>query len=235
MVTMPPTIVVAAVPTFADVPAANRNAVMESTTATAADGNSVMEPTATMEATTAMEATAAAMEAAAAAMETTIAVEAATAATMAATASAICRDRQNRRATQHSSKCGEFRHEVQHGCRNSTPTFFPSGGTGRPGKHLKNRRKLASLLTDWYHGLLPPRNSASVRKQSGFDKSGGTGMPCAWSLSHSLVLADPPSLFAQAREPQSGHHLLAEILIEAPHGVIAICLLDFVLYCQQAS
>jgi hypothetical protein len=127
---MPPTIVVAAVPTFADVPAADRNAVMESTTVMAADGNSVVEPTAAMEANTAMEATAAAMEAnmameaTAAAMETTIAVEATTAATMAATASAICRDRQNRRATQHSSTCDEFRHEVQHGCRNSTPIFL---------------------------------------------------------------------------------------------------------------
>ena len=104
MVTMPPTIVVAAVPAFADVPAADWNAVMESTAVMAADGNSVVEPTAAIEATTAMEAT--------------------TAATMAAAASGIYRDRQNHRATQHSSKCGEFRHEVQHGCRNSTPTFF---------------------------------------------------------------------------------------------------------------
>jgi hypothetical protein len=63
-----------------------------------------------MEATTATEATAAAVKATAA---------------MAATASGICRDRQNRRATQHSSTCGEFRHEVQHQCRNSTPANGP--------------------------------------------------------------------------------------------------------------
>ena len=86
--------VVAAVPTFADVPAADWNSVMETTTAMAADGIAVME------------ATAAAVKA--------------TAATMASTASGICRDRQNHRATQHGSTCSEFRHEVQHGCRNST-------------------------------------------------------------------------------------------------------------------
>ena len=80
--------VVAAVPTFADVPAADGNAVMKPTAAIAADGNAVMESTAALEATTAaMEATAAAVKA--------------TAATMVATASGICRDRQNHHATQH--------------------------------------------------------------------------------------------------------------------------------------
>ena len=123
--------VVAAVPTFADVPAADGNPVMEPAAAMAADENAVMEPTAVMEAiaaaieaaTAAMEATAAAMEANTA-METTTAMEA-TAATMAAaapTAPGICRGRQNHSATQHGSTCGEFRYEieVQHGCRNST-------------------------------------------------------------------------------------------------------------------
>ena len=109
--------VVAAVPTFADVPAADGNPVMEPAAAMAADGNAVMEPTAVM------EAIAAAMEATTA-METTTAMEA-TAATMAAaapTAPGICRGRQNHSATQHGSTCGEFRYEieVQHGCRNST-------------------------------------------------------------------------------------------------------------------
>jgi hypothetical protein len=135
MVMMPPTMVVAAVPTFADVPAADGNAVMEPAAAMAPDGNAVMEPTAFMEAIAAfMEATAAAMEAIAAFMEaTTSAMEAtvkATATTMeptaamaaTATASAICRGRQNHRATQHGRTCGEFRHEVQHGWRNSTPS-----------------------------------------------------------------------------------------------------------------
>jgi hypothetical protein len=60
------------------------------------------------------------MEATTAAMKATAAVKA-TAATMASTASGICRDRQNHRATQHGGTCSEFRHEVQHGCRNSTP------------------------------------------------------------------------------------------------------------------
>ena len=60
MVMMPPTMVVAAVPTFADVPAADWNSVMETTTAMAADGNAVMEATtAVIEATAVMEATAA--------------------------------------------------------------------------------------------------------------------------------------------------------------------------------
>ena len=117
MVMMPPTVVIAAVPT--DVPAANGNAVMEPTAAMAADGNAVMETNAVMEATLAMEATTTVMEATMAGMEATAAAVEATAATMAATASGICRDRQNYRATQHGSTCGEFRHEVQHGCRNS--------------------------------------------------------------------------------------------------------------------
>ena len=108
--------VVAAVPTFADVPAADGNPVMEPAAAMAADENAVMEPTAVM------EATAAAVEANTA-METSTAMEA-TAATMAAaapTAPGICRGRQNHSATQHGSTCGEFRYEieVQHGCRNS--------------------------------------------------------------------------------------------------------------------
>jgi len=115
--------VVAAVPTFADVPAADGNPVMEPAAAMAADGNGVMEPTAVMEAiTAAMEAATAAVEATAAAMEATTAMEA-TAATMAATAPTapgICLGRQNHSATQHGSTCGEFRYEVQHGCRNST-------------------------------------------------------------------------------------------------------------------
>ena len=126
--------VVAAVPTFADVPAADGNPVMEPAAAMAADENAVMEPTAVMEAiaaameaaTAAMEATAAAVEANTA-METTTAMEA-TAATMAAaapTAPGICRGRQNHSATQHGSTCGEFRHEVQHRCRNSTPANGP--------------------------------------------------------------------------------------------------------------
>ena len=42
--------VVAAVPTFADVPAADGNPVMEPAAAMAADENAVMEPTAVMEA-----------------------------------------------------------------------------------------------------------------------------------------------------------------------------------------
>jgi hypothetical protein len=46
MVMMPPTRVVAAVPTFAHVPADDRNAVVESTAALAGDGNAVVEPTA---------------------------------------------------------------------------------------------------------------------------------------------------------------------------------------------
>ena len=121
--------VVAAVPTFADVPAADGNPVMEPAAAMAADGNAVMEPTAVMEAiAAAMEAATAAMEAATAAMEATVAaMEAtameATAATMAPTAPTapgICLGRQNHSATQHGSTCGEFRYEVQHGCRNST-------------------------------------------------------------------------------------------------------------------
>ena len=104
--------VVAAVPTFADVPAADGNPVMEPAAAMAADENAVMEPTAVM------EAIAAAMEAATAAMEAT----AATMAAAAPTALGICRGRQNHSATQHGSTCGEFRYEieVQHGCRNST-------------------------------------------------------------------------------------------------------------------
>jgi len=104
--------VVAAVPTFADVPAADGNPVMEPAAAMAADENAVMEPTAVM------EAIAAAMEAATAAMEAT----AATMAAAAPTAPGICRGRQNHSATQHGSTCGEFRYEVevQHGCRNST-------------------------------------------------------------------------------------------------------------------
>jgi len=112
MVMMPPTMVVAAVPTFADVPAADGNPVMEPAAAMAADENAVMEPTAVM------EAIAAAMEAATAAMEAT----AATMAAAAPTAPGICRGRQNHSATQHGSTCGEFRYEieVQHGCRNST-------------------------------------------------------------------------------------------------------------------
>src|SRR6516225_7299999 len=98
MVRMPPTMVVAAVPTFAAAPAA--------------DGNPVMEPPAVM------DAIAAPMEAATAAMEAT----AATMAAAAPTAPGICRGRQNHSATQHGSTCGEFRYEieVQHGCRNST-------------------------------------------------------------------------------------------------------------------
>jgi len=112
MVRMPPTMVVAAVPTFADVPAADGNPVMEPAAAMAADENAVMEPTAVM------EAIAAAMEAATAAMEAT----AATMAAAAPTAPGICRGRQNHSATQHGSTCGEFRYEieVQHGCHNST-------------------------------------------------------------------------------------------------------------------
>ena len=104
--------VVATVPTFADVPAADGNPVMEPAAAMAADENAVMEPTAVM------EAIAAAMEAATAAMEAT----AATMAAAAPTAPGICRGRQNHSATQHGSTCGEFRYEieVQHGCRNST-------------------------------------------------------------------------------------------------------------------
>ena len=104
--------VVAAVPTFADVPAADGNPVMEPAAAMAADENAVMEPTAVM------EAIAAAMEAATAAME----APAATMAAAAPTAPGICRGRQNHSATQHGSTCGEFRYEieVQHGCRNST-------------------------------------------------------------------------------------------------------------------
>jgi len=58
----------------------------------------------------------------------------ATAATMATTASSrICRDRQNHRASQHGSICGEFRPEFQHGCRNGTssqprcPAGLPTG------------------------------------------------------------------------------------------------------------
>ena len=95
---MPPIMVVAAVPTFADVPAADGNAIMEPPAAMAADGNPVMEPPAVMEATTsAMKATGA-MEATAAAVKATTAVKA-TAAAMAATASGICRDGQNHRAT----------------------------------------------------------------------------------------------------------------------------------------
>ena len=129
--------VVAAVPTFADVPAADGNPVMEPAAAMAADGNAVMEATtavteatavmettpAVTEATAVMEATTAAMEANTA-METTTAMEA-TAATMAAaapTAPGICRGRQNHRATQHGSTCGEFRHEVQHGYCSSIPS-----------------------------------------------------------------------------------------------------------------
>jgi hypothetical protein len=141
MVMTPPTMVVAAVRTFADVPAANGNAIVEPAAALAADGNAVVEPTAALaadrnavvestaalEATTAalqattaaMQATAAAIETTAAAMEATAAVKA-TAATATATASGICRAGQNHRATQHGSTCGEFPHKV-HGCRNSTP------------------------------------------------------------------------------------------------------------------
>ena len=113
MVMMPPAMLEAAVPTFADVPAANGKPIMEPTAAMAADGNAVMESTAPLEATAAMEAATAAMEATAAAVK-------ATAATMAAIASGICRDRQNHRATQHGSTCSEFRRKVQHQCRNST-------------------------------------------------------------------------------------------------------------------
>ena len=66
MVMMPPTRVVAAVPTFAHVPAADGNAVVEATAALAGDGDAVVEPAATLEATTAaMQATATAIEAAA--------------------------------------------------------------------------------------------------------------------------------------------------------------------------
>ena len=106
--------VVAAVPTFADVPAADGNPVMEPAAAMAADENAVMEPTAVM------EAIAAAMEAATAAMEAT----AATMAAAAPTAPGICRGRQNHSATQHGSTCGEFRYEVQHGCRNTHPDAY---------------------------------------------------------------------------------------------------------------
>ena len=48
----------------------------------------------------------------------------ATAATMATTATAasgICRDRQDHRASQHGSACGEFRPEFEHGYRHGTP------------------------------------------------------------------------------------------------------------------
>jgi hypothetical protein len=128
---MAPIMVVAVVPTFADVPAADGNAVVKPTAALAADGNAVVESTATLEATTvplqataaAMHATAAAIEATAAAieaaaMEASAAVKAAASAT--ATASGMCSAAQNHRATQHGSTCGEFPHKV-HGCRNSTP------------------------------------------------------------------------------------------------------------------
>ena len=155
MVMMPPTMVVAAVPTFADVPAADGNTVVEPTGALAADGNAVvepaaalatdrnavMEPTAALETTTvAMQATAAALEATTAAMKATAAAIEATAAPIeatpavkaaaTATASGVCRAGKNHRATQHGSTCGKFPHKV-HGCRNSTPrhtcsiTFVP--------------------------------------------------------------------------------------------------------------
>src|SRR5215471_13511172 len=61
--------------------------------------------------------TKAAMEATATAVEATAAAVKATAAAKATTASGICRDRQNHRTSQHSSTCGEFRPEFQHGCR----------------------------------------------------------------------------------------------------------------------
>jgi len=48
MVMMPPTRVVAAVPTFAHVPAADGNAVVEATAALAGDGDAVVEPAATL-------------------------------------------------------------------------------------------------------------------------------------------------------------------------------------------
>ena len=46
MVMMPPTRVVAAVPTFAHVPAADGNAVVKPTATLAANGNAVVEATA---------------------------------------------------------------------------------------------------------------------------------------------------------------------------------------------
>ena len=75
MVMMPPIRVVAAVPTFAHVPAANGNAVVkatatlaangnavvEATAAFTADGNAVVEATADLETTTSVQATTAAM------------------------------------------------------------------------------------------------------------------------------------------------------------------------------
>jgi hypothetical protein len=148
MVMTPPTMVVAAVRTFADVPAADGNAIVEPAAALAADGNAVVEPTAALaadrnavvESTAALEATTAALQATAAALQattaalqpTTAAIETtaaaieataavkATATAATATASGICRAGQNHRATQHGSTCGEFRHKV-HGCCNSTP------------------------------------------------------------------------------------------------------------------
>src|SRR5205807_904151 len=71
---------------------------------------------AAMEAAAAVETTAPAMEATAAVKAT-----AATMATTATTASGICRDRQDHRASQHGSACGEFRPEFRHGCRHWQP------------------------------------------------------------------------------------------------------------------
>ena len=61
MVMMPPTRVVAAVPTFARLPAADGNAVVEATAAFTADGNAVVEATADLEATASVQATTAAV------------------------------------------------------------------------------------------------------------------------------------------------------------------------------
>jgi hypothetical protein len=70
----------------------------------------------------AVEATAATVEATAATVETTAAVEATAAAVKATatTAPGICRDRQDHRASQHGSACGEFRPECEHGCHHGT-------------------------------------------------------------------------------------------------------------------
>src|SRR5436305_904351 len=79
--------------------------------ATATEVSSADVPAADVEAATTK---ASAMEAAAAMK--------ATAAAVATTASGICRDRQDHRASQHGSACGEFRPESQHGCRHGTPS-----------------------------------------------------------------------------------------------------------------
>src|SRR5207249_4205775 len=90
---------------------------------------------------------ASAMEAAA--MKATIAVKA-TAAAMATTASGICRDRQDHRASQHGSACGEFRPESQHQCRHGTPspaTKVPSSAPNRSPLFQSNKRKIVPIAT----------------------------------------------------------------------------------------